>query len=1029
MTAAELSLEIEFAQRAVDSAFNHAQELRSGDQFLVDLELTTDPDAADLRLNLQQHPFDLSNDLREHMGLPRSTPDTPLSPDDLRAISNDIARANTPSPLPDMPRTRVFAPGYLRGVEIPQYQHAVEDALRDGNRFMIGADPRTNPYGGLINDGGPHVPGRNINCLDASLSALSSFNGRPEVAAPRTIDLDADGTVSRRGEEHGPRRAEAWLGGQWQTFASPNQSVPQQFQALHDWISQMGPGSSALVINSWQAGGSHATTIVYPIGASGPVWWDPQQSTFSDTPPASLTSQSTSFTFMTVDQQGAANGTATTPNSGTTAAVPGTNIPDTGIQRAPEPTRMDLPRDSDPGGGREGDGSRPGELRSGQGDRGGYHPAEPGVGDDRGNVRHGDRNGESAASRTGLPTTESADTATAPARPGDDRVPGDSRVDNDNPAVNGEPASDHQQSDLGNHSVHTPGTDGGREGGVESAAQRHVADNGDVRGLAGTPDSNSPIAGTSLTPQEIANADQTRQARESLRPRTPENDRSTRVNPYGGRSYQVARYPNAFGQPIQVIRVTAHITGDPDLPQTALDAITDSAQQTIDHALNQGHRFPNGDWVMVDVVPVTNPAEADIHLDLSNTPTTDLANTIRQNLGLPTQNTPGLTPTDIQQLAADIDRATMTGGQQPSWADQHATTPETPAESATTEPTVDLDAIHNNHAEQTPAGISHHRGDPTMGDLPHRVPADPTRFTADTHITPDGHAIIGGQTLTPEQYGDLLRRSNWDGVTPIRLIGCDASTNGFADRLAQHLGVEVLAPTQAAWTDANGNVFSASAITNPDNTRRPRIPPDGQWQTHHPNGATTASDPQGGSPIQSESADFDSNGAISRGAVGSNQPSDPDDLSAAEPCAEVDSDPQPYGIDVHNRTTNERLYRSDNRPPDVIFEEGFQPRDASHTDLVDYVENDTSSVFVGTSRRDDIGEEFGGHYTYEIESPGGIDVNQTLGPHISSYEQEIAFPGGIPREDILGARPYNYSTGELGDFVRNPNYDPRSVSG
>ncbi|MFJ2665187.1 hypothetical protein ACIO14_12610 [Nocardia fluminea] len=134
-----------------------------------------------------------------------------------------------------------------------------------------------------------------------------------------------------------------------------------------------------------------------------------------------------------------------------------------------------------------------------------------------------------------------------------------------------------------------------------------------------------------------------------------------------------------------------------------------------------------------------------------------------------------------------------------------------------------------------------------------------------------------------------------------------------------------------------------------------------------------------------------------------------------------------YGIDVQQRTTDEPLYRSDNRSPDVIFEEGFQPRDPSYEDLVDYVENDTNSVFVGTSQRDDIGEEIGGSYTYEIDIDGGIDVNASMGPHSFSYEREIVFPGGIASEDIVGARSYNYATGELGDFIPNPHYRPRSA--
>ncbi|WP_405178887.1 hypothetical protein OG225_33685 [Nocardia sp. NBC_01377] len=289
---------------------------------------------------------------------------------------------------------------------------------------------------------------------------------------------------------------------------------------------------------------------------------------------------------------------------------------------------------------------------------------------------------------------------------------------------------------------------------------------------------------------------------------------------------------------------------------------------------------------MVDVVPTADPTTADLTIDADTRPTLkDLGNLIRRALGLSPESDPALTPADIHHIGSAIDNARFTGAIEPSWAEQHTppTTLDTeidipPADSdidtnrvtdtntdadvdvdtnpdvdtdldldLDTDPDldtdVDLDAIHNQHAEQTPAGVSHHRGDPTMGDLPHRVPADPTRFTADTHITPDGYARIGDHTLTPEQYGDLLRRSGWDGVTPVRLIGCDAATNGFAQRLAQNLGVDVLAPTRAAWTDSNGNIFSAAAVTNPDGTRTPRVPPDGQWQTHHPNGTSTSAGP------------------------------------------------------------------------------------------------------------------------------------------------------------------------------------------
>ncbi|WP_326599174.1 scabin-related ADP-ribosyltransferase [Streptomyces sp. NBC_01803] len=83
------------------------------------------------------------------------------------------------------------------------------------------------------------------------------------------------------------------------------------------------------------------------------------------------------------------------------------------------------------------------------------------------------------------------------------------------------------------------------------------------------------------------------------------------------------------------------------------------------------------------------------------------------------------------------------------------------------------------------------------------------------------------------------------------------------------------------------------------------------------------------------------------------------------------------------------------------------------------------SAFVSTSRREDIGEDFGGKYTYELDVPGGIDVNQSIGPHSLEYEMEIAFPGGIRSEFIRGARPYDYATGELGELIPNPHYRPR----
>ncbi|MDT5068664.1 MAG: hypothetical protein QOK02_4819, partial [Mycobacterium sp.] len=126
-------------------------------------------------------------------------PDPPGSHPNAGTGNNHNPPANPPGPVGNPADARMFGPGELRRVEHPAYQTAVEDALRDhqGN-YIAHADPRTNDYGHLVNDGGPSVPGRGNNCLDSSLSALSSFRGDPTVSAPRHPDKLPDGTIDRR---------------------------------------------------------------------------------------------------------------------------------------------------------------------------------------------------------------------------------------------------------------------------------------------------------------------------------------------------------------------------------------------------------------------------------------------------------------------------------------------------------------------------------------------------------------------------------------------------------------------------------------------------------------------------------------------------------------------------------------------------------------------------------------------------------------------------------------------------------------
>ncbi|KOX18751.1 hypothetical protein ADK67_34880, partial [Saccharothrix sp. NRRL B-16348] len=58
-------------------------------------------------------------------------------------------------------------------------------------------------------------------------------------------------------------------------------------------------------------------------------------------------------------------------------------------------------------------------------------------------------------------------------------------------------------------------------------------------------------------------------------------------------------------------------------------------------------------------------------------------------------------------------------------------------------------------------------------------------------------------------------------------------------------GADVLAPTKPAWTDTNGRVYTSDADIGPDGNRQPRIPPNGEWQTHRPDGTTTKASDDG----------------------------------------------------------------------------------------------------------------------------------------------------------------------------------------
>ncbi|MFI1915052.1 toxin glutamine deamidase domain-containing protein [Nocardia sp. NPDC020380] len=500
-----------------DRIFNNGDRLLSGDHLRVELEFVDDPAAAHLKVSVsapheatdphvwnRDTPSDaLAEKLREHLGLPKD--DHPLTDIDLRHISNDIALANTDNRLTGLPGTRTIGPDRLGDLELEQYQWDVEDALRDGDRFLVGADPRTNPYGELINDGGAHTDVRSFNCLDLSLSALSSFYGDPRVGLPRFEDLLPDGSFNNQGEAGGIQRAESWLGSQELSW-HPNSgvTVSDQFAWLHNHLSQQGELSAALVHNTWKAlnadgtqqfdaygnpviNGSHATVVVYPRGASGPVWWDPQAKLMSDTPPAWMVDESASLSFIEVDPNGGING-AGVAHQGTGGTVP-TAGPDHSAESRDRPeadrTRLGLLDDPDtgrvgPSSHDTGDGRLPdSELH----DRSGHEPRQRDAPSDLGrDVRRGDSDRQADPRPTDLPASVEAEHPADQPEPNRGRVPRNPDLpDRPTGTDHGIPTDHGQGNPARPHEPdRTPGT--GHPGdtrGEDRPAERN---------LAGTPD-------------------------------------------------------------------------------------------------------------------------------------------------------------------------------------------------------------------------------------------------------------------------------------------------------------------------------------------------------------------------------------------------------------------------------------------------------------------------------------------------------------------------------------------------------------
>lgn len=128
------------------------------------------------------------------------------------------------------------------------------------------------------------------------------------------------------------------------------------------------------------------------------------------------------------------------------------------------------------------------------------------------------------------------------------------------------------------------------------------------------------------------------------------------------------------------------------------------------------------------------------------------------------------------------------------------------------------------------------------------------------------------------------------------------------------------------------------------------------------------------------------------------------------------------------------LFRADGRGPDVIFKEGFHPKDTvgGQYDVEKYVLKNQPSPFVSTTYDHDLFKKWAkwmkpGAFNYYVDAPGGVDVNRTIGDtHKYADQVEVAFPGGIAPRFIVGVCPIDKETRTeiMSECESNPGYRP-----
>ncbi|WP_405736660.1 toxin glutamine deamidase domain-containing protein [Streptomyces sp. NBC_01537] len=179
------------------------------------------------------------------------------TPDDRSAVEQRPDTSTVPAPASD---SRPYdVPGGVLHPD-PVDQRAFLDSFphnEDGTPQRH-PDPNEGDWLNNLNGQNRNEPGRANNCPDGSLSFIDGYSGNPTVAAPRTPDLNPDGTPSDRGEANGRDRIENALGAKYSDYGDG----PDAYNRLEETLRLQGHGSQASIITQDSAGRSHAWNVV-----------------------------------------------------------------------------------------------------------------------------------------------------------------------------------------------------------------------------------------------------------------------------------------------------------------------------------------------------------------------------------------------------------------------------------------------------------------------------------------------------------------------------------------------------------------------------------------------------------------------------------------------------------------------------------------------------------------------------------------------------------------------------------------------